>query len=208
MDPASRQRAFEPFFTTKEVGKGTGLGLSTCYGIVRQAGGAIFIDSTPGVGTTVRIHLPRVQQDCDPSSTRRPLPPRLGWETILVVEDNPNVRRAIVTTLSSAGYRVMAAANGAEGVAVAGAEPGDIQLLVSDVVMPGLDGQALAKELVAVRPKIRTLFVSGYSNEVISHHGVLASGIELLRKPFTGDVLLSKVREVLDASEQGSRRSA
>jgi signal transduction histidine kinase/FixJ family two-component response regulator len=198
MDAATRQRAFEPFFTTKEVGKGTGLGLATCHGIVRQAGGGICIDSVPGHGTAVRIHLPRVRQNPDPPGSPRAASARAGSETILVVEDDPQVRQVLVRTLQSAGYCVIEAGSGEDGVAAALAEPGEIHLLVTDVVMHGLDGSALAKKVHATRPETRALFVSGYSNEVISHRGVLGGGIELLTKPFTENELLGKVRSVLD----------
>jgi signal transduction histidine kinase len=198
MDPATRQRAFEPFFTTKEVGKGTGLGLATSHGIVRQAGGSIFIDSALGRGTAVRIRLPRVQQTPESPASVQGVSALAGSETILVVEDDPGVRDVVVRTLRSAGYRVLEASSGGEGVAVAMAEPREIHLLVTDVVMPGLDGLALAKRVRVMRRETRALFVSGYSNEVISHHGILSEGVELLTKPFTEEQLLGKVRNVLD----------
>jgi|HubBroStandDraft_1064217.scaffolds.fasta_scaffold00734_3 signal transduction histidine kinase/ActR/RegA family two-component response regulator len=201
MDAATQQRAFEPFFTTKDVGNGTGLGLATCHGIVRQAGGVITIESVPGRGTAVRIHLPRVRQSPEPPATPRSALAPSGTETILVVEDDPHVRQIVARTLTSAGYRVVEAGSGADGVAAAQAEPGEVHLLVTDVVMAGMDGSALAKRIGAIRPNTRTLFVSGYSNEVVSHRGVLAQGVQLLAKPFTEADLLAKVRYVLDQGE-------
>ena len=206
MDSATRERAFDPFFTTKEVGKGTGLGLATCHGIVHQAGGVIAIESASGRGTAVRIQLPRVRGSPKAKSSARPSPARNGLETLLVVEDDPHVREVVVRTLKSAGYRVIEASSGADGLAASQAEPGEIHLLVTDVVMPGLDGSALSKRLCALRPRVRTLFVSGYSNEVISHRGALGEGVELLRKPFTEAELLGKVRSVLDAGVESDRR--
>jgi signal transduction histidine kinase/ActR/RegA family two-component response regulator len=202
MDEDTRRRVFEPFFTTKETGKGTGLGLATCHGIVHQAGGTITVDSAPGQGTTFRISLPR---DGSAPIAATPVPPRAlrpGSETILVAEDDPHVRRVIAHTLGGGGYRVIEAASAPEAISLAGAEPGQVHLLVSDVIMPELDGRALADQLRAARPGLRALFVSGYSNEVISSRGVLDQGLRLLRKPFTSDELLAKVRAVLDAPER------
>jgi len=202
MDEATRLRAFDPFFTTKETGKGTGLGLATCYGIVRQAGGLIVLESAPGRGTVARIRLPRVREKPQATVPHQAKPSREGSETVLIAEDDAQVRRLMVSALSEAGYRVIEADSGPDAIAKA-AGAAEIHLLVSDVIMPGLDGRTLSDRLIADRPRMRTLFVSGYSNEVISKRRVLDDGVQLLRKPFAPDDLRAKVRAVLDATELG-----
>jgi len=154
----------------------------------------------------VRIQLPRVRGSPKAKSSLRASPVRSGSETLLVVEDDPHVREVVVRTLKAAGYRVIEASSGSDGLAASQAEPGEIHLLVTDVVMPGLDGSTLSKRLCAQRPRVRTLFVSGYSNEAISHRGALGEGVELLRKPFTEAELLGKVRTVLDAGVESDRQ--
>ncbi len=198
MPESVRKRAFDPFFTTKPSGRGTGLGLASSYGIIRQAGGTVALESAPGSGTSVRIHLPRVRQGADPVLTAAPAVSVGGSETILIVEDDALVRRVIAEPLREAGYRVLEAASGQAALTAANSA-GEIQLLISDVVMPNIDGLTLSNELRSKRPRLRTLFVSGYSNEMISNHGVLAAGIELLRKPFSTNALLARARAVLDA---------
>jgi signal transduction histidine kinase len=199
MDEATRQRAFEPFFTTKEPGKGTGLGLATCHGVVSQAQGAIVAHSAVGEGTTFSIYLPRVwdlPREVPAAAVART---GGGTETVLVVEDDAQVRQVVVRTLTAAGYRVIEAMSGQQALALTGSETVDIHLLVSDIVMGGLDGRALADRVRHARAQMRVLYISGYSNEVISKRGVLEEGIQFLRKPFTGDELLGRVRAVLDA---------
>jgi signal transduction histidine kinase/ActR/RegA family two-component response regulator len=200
MDEATRGRLFEPFFTTKPVGRGTGLGLASCHGIVSQAKGTITVDTAPGAGTTVSIHLPIVEAAPGPDAPGSRPAPRGGDETVLVVEDDVLVRRLETRLLTGAGYRVLDATGGEHALAVADREAGPIHLLVTDVVMPDIDGRALAERLQTRRPDLRVLFLSGYSHEVISQRGSLDAGIQLLRKPFEADDLLAKVRGILDAN--------
>ena len=193
--------AFEPFFTTKEQGKGTGLGLATAYGIVAQSDGFITIESAPGLGTTFRIHFPRVAGRASVSSSgnRQRVSPR-GAETILLVEDEPGVRRLSRTILESLGYHVLEAASGEKALEVARAHVGEIHLVATDVIMPGMSGRVLWDRLRPLRPRTRVLFVSGYTDDAIAPHGVLESGTAFLQKPFTPHGLAEKVREALDAS--------
>ena len=199
MVPEVRAHLFEPFFTTKGKGKGTGLGLATVYGIVEQAGGYVHVESEPGKGSTFELSLPRSTARAAGDGPRAPPRHQIrGTETILVAEDDPLVRGVIVRAVGAAGYRVLEAQGGREALARAAAEPGPIHLAISDVVMPGMNGRELVERLRLLRPDIRVLFVSGYSDEVVSHHGVLDSGVELLPKPFTPAALLEQVRRVLD----------
>ena len=198
MDEATRSRAFDPFFTTKEPGKGTGLGLSTVYGIVKQSGGSVWLDSVPGAGTTVRVYLPQVSEH--PESEQAVLTgaaaPVQG-ATVLVVEDEQLVRDLVRRTLRRAGYTVLVAENGEAALAVSRANLGPIDLVVTDVVMPRMNGNDMASRLQLERPGIRVLFVSGYANDVLGLRGGLESGTEYLQKPFTPSVLLDRVRELL-----------
>jgi two-component system cell cycle sensor histidine kinase/response regulator CckA len=199
MDRATLERIFEPFFTTKPMGYGTGLGLSTVYGIVRQSGGHITVYSEPGRGTTFKVYLPSVRRPLTaehPAPTEGTLP--TGTETILVCEDDADVRSLAVRVLTEAGYTVLATGTGTEALQRAAAHAGDIDLLLTDVIIPDMDGRRLAERLLAARPGIRTLFMSGYSANIIAHQGLLDADIELLEKPFTRREVLSRVREVLD----------
>jgi two-component system cell cycle sensor histidine kinase/response regulator CckA len=199
MDRKTLQRIFEPFFTTKGIGKGTGLGLATAYGIVRQAGGYIAVYSEPGVGTTFRVHLPVTARPLDVSgSARQTAAPPSGTEVILVCEDESTVRKLTVTMLTQAGYSVIEAADGRDALRAASASPEGIELLVTDVIMPEMDGRALSQALTARIPSLKTLFCSGYTADVISHHGVLDPRAEFLEKPFTRRQLLDRVRRILD----------
>lgn len=199
MDAQTQSRIFEPFFTTKEPDQGTGLGLSTVYGIVKQSGGHIRVDSEPGRGTTFDIYVPR-----DPTATvhDEPTTPALaptgGTETILVVEDDEAVRELAVRILRTAGYTVLEAPSGELAVAECEHHHGVIHLLLTDVVMPKMDGQALATRLAPIRPKMRVLFMSGYSDTAIEQHGELRAGARLLPKPFTVESLTRQVRDTLD----------
>jgi signal transduction histidine kinase/CheY-like chemotaxis protein len=201
MDAEIKARAFDPFFTTKPPGRGTGLGLSTVYGIVKQSEGYIWVDSEPGRGTRVRIYLPRVDEPVE-QEVRRPARAAAGpggSETLLLVEDEEGVRDVIGEWLASHGYTVLAAANGTEALALAGADGRRIDLLIADVVMPQLGGPALAERLLQARPGLRVIYVSGYADEAIGDPRVLAAGSAFLQKPFALDTLLRKVREILDA---------
>jgi PAS domain S-box-containing protein len=199
LSPEVEAHLFEPFFTTKPVGKGTGLGLPTVHGIVTQAGGHIQVESHAGHGTTFQVSLPWVDGPAEAgaalASPRQPG----GNETILVIEDDPHVRQAAVRALGSAGYRVLLAANGDEAlVLVASLPAGTLRLVVSDVVMPGLDGRAVVDELRRRHGPLRALFVSGYPRDVLGDGGMVEGSIQLLQKPFTGELLRTRVRAVLD----------
>ena len=201
MSPEIKSHIFEPFFTTKEPGTGTGLGLATVYGIVKQSGGHIWVYSEPGLGTTVRIYLPRA---CTPAAAQVEQAPnsatRLrGKETILVVEDEDVVRRVTCTMLGKRGYRILVASNGEEALELATQYQGPIDLLLSDVVMPQMSGRELANRLRPLRPNARVLFVSGYIGDAVVHHGVVGAEVPFLQKPFTSESLARRVREVLDA---------
>jgi len=199
MDERTRARIFEPFYTTKEPGKGTGLGLSTAYGIVKQSGGFIFVESEPGKGTTFTIYLPQVADPGAPVA-RPPEPARApaGAETILLAEDEAPVRTLAQRCLEEMGYRVLAASRADEAQRMAEHHAGPIHLLLTDVVMPGGSGPELAERLAARHPEMRVLYMSGYTDDAIVHRGVIAPGIELLEKPFTPATLTRRVRDVLD----------
>lgn len=200
MDEETLSQIFDPFFTTKEHGKGTGLGLATVYGIVKQSEGNIWVYSEPGRGTTFKIYLPRVEGVEDHSEQRLfSYDALLGTETILLVEDDESLRRMIGKTLEDSGYAVLEASHGSQAVTIAEGYAGPIALMVTDVVMPGLSGRKLAELMAAARPEMKTLFISGYTENAISNHGVLEPGINFLQKPFTPMTLLQKVRDALDA---------
>jgi PAS domain S-box-containing protein len=189
-------RIFEPFFTTKQPGKGTGLGLAMVYGIVRQAGGYVWVDSEPGSGTSFRIYLPRIDESPAVDAREAPMPER-GWETILLVEDDDSLRAIAREVLEEHGYRVLEARGPDEAIEIARRHAEPIHLLVTDVVMPGMNGRALAETLVAASPALRTLYMSGYTDDAIAHSGVLESGTLLLEKPFRTVTLLARVRAAL-----------
>jgi CheY-like chemotaxis protein len=197
MDAQTQARIFEPFFTTKEPGKGTGLGLATVYGIVKQSGGFIWVYSEPGHGTTFKIYLPRVDELVVPVAA---LAQQLvgGSETVLVVEDVAAVRTVACEMLARHGYRVLEAPDGDTALRLAAKHQGQIHLLLTDVVMPDVSGRELADQLAALRPGLRVLFMSGYTDDAVVRHGVLQEGIAYLQKPFTPDTLARKVRRVLD----------
>jgi two-component system NtrC family sensor kinase len=192
-------RAFEPFFTTKDAGQGTGLGLSQVYGFVKQTGGHVKIYSEVGEGTTVRIYLPRLLSGTPEEDAPPPIvPANSAGECILLVEDDDEVRSYIAETLRSANYRIIEAGNGEKALEAVNAHDGAIDLLLTDVVMPGMNGRRLAEEVKNRRPHLKVLFMTGYSRNAIVHHGRLDPGVELLQKPITGDQLAAKIRSVLD----------
>jgi signal transduction histidine kinase len=198
MDEELQQKIFEPFFTTKEVGRGTGLGLSIAHGIVQQHGGAIRVYSRPGIGTTFKIFLPLVAGSAASAAAPEAAPAVGGDERILIVEDEAQVRRVVRSILAKAGYTVVEAGDGAEALELLERQAQPFQLLVSDVIMPRLNGSELRTAVSARFPALRVLFVSGYTPEVIRRRGLLAEGDELLMKPFTAAELLGRVRVVLD----------
>lgn len=198
MDSDTRERAFEPFFTTKPEGKGTGLGLATVYGIARQNDGFVGLDSELGRGTAVRVYLPRSRQAPQPRVAAMDAASSLrGQETVLVVEDEAPLREVAASVLEELGYRVLRAPGAAEAIALSASHAGEIDVLLTDVVMPGMSGRRLADELRSSRPGIRVIFTSGYAADMISHRGVLEAGTHFLEKPFTRESLGRKLREVL-----------
>jgi CheY-like chemotaxis protein len=200
MDATTLSHVFEPFFTTKDVGKGTGLGLSTVYGVVKQSGGHITAYSEPGVGTTFKIYLPRVEDLPERASAATgPARQERGTETILVVEDEDAVRRLVCQSLEAHGYTTLPAAGAREALRLCEKHKGEIHLMLTDVVMPQSGGRELAQTAAALRPSMKVLFMSGYTDDAIVRHGVLEAGAAFLQKPFTPAGLARRVREVLDA---------
>jgi PAS domain S-box-containing protein len=200
MTPEVRAHLFEPFYTTKEQGKGTGLGLATVYGIVKQAGGHVHVESMPGQGTTIGVCFPRAHSNPKAATPAEVSLASTGTERVLVVEDDPQVRAVTVRTLRAAGYEVLSSTGAQGALDLSEEEFGGIRLLITDVVMPGLNGHALAEEMRRRHPGLRVLYLSGYTHDIIAARGVIAAGIELLPKPFTGPTLLARVRTILDAS--------
>ncbi|HVN06948.1 MAG TPA: response regulator [Bryobacteraceae bacterium] len=199
MDSETIAHVFEPFFTTKAPGKGTGLGLATAYGIVKQSGGAISIYSEPSRGTTVKIHLP-AGAPRPAVAAEKPAGATLGGnETILVLEDEARVRRLICEVLTGRGYHVLEAVRGADAIRMANEHDGRIHMLLTDVVMPGMSGPQALEQIRARHPAMKVLFMSGYTDEAMAHHGILTSGAPFLQKPFLPDALARKVREVLNS---------
>jgi two-component system cell cycle sensor histidine kinase/response regulator CckA len=199
MTPETQAQIFEPFFTTKAPGQGTGLGLATVYGIVKQSGGHIWVYSEPGRGTTFKIYLPRLEEAVDPSVARlvRPEPAR-GHETILLVEDELAVRTLVRDVLLAHGYTVLEARHGRDALRISERHSGPIHLMLTDVVMPEMSGRELAKRLVTLRPTMPVIYMSGYTDTAVVHHGVLDPGTTFLQKPFTPDALVRKIQQVLD----------
>ena len=198
MNAETRRRIFEPFFTTKERGKGTGLGLATVYGTVKQVGGDIWVYSEPGKGTTLKMYFPRADDRApEAGAPEAKSPGARAAETILVVEDEKAVRDLTVRILKKLGYTVLVAAGGEEAVALATSYAGTISLLMTDVVMPNMSGRQVADELLASRPGLKILYLSGYTDGTVVHHGVLESGMDFLPKPFSREILANKIREIL-----------
>jgi two-component system cell cycle sensor histidine kinase/response regulator CckA len=205
MSPETAAHIFEPFFTTKGGARGTGLGLSTTYGIVKQSGGYIWVFSEPQNGTTFKVYLPRVDECADPATAvRLKTAPQRGTETNLLVEDEEAVRDLTETVLSSYGYRVIVTRDPehAQSIVATGLP---INLVLTDVVMPSMSGRELARKLMTKIPNLRVLYMSGYTDDIVSSGGILETGLAFLQKPFTPGVLAQKVLEVLDAANSEQR---
>src|SRR3984893_17263551 len=210
IDPEIQSQIFEPFFTTKDRDKGTGLGLATVYGVVKQSGGYIAVDSEKGKGASFSVSLPRLEQplpDSVPSPAAVPVNTR-GTETILLVEDADPLRKLAEMFLKESGYHILSAPDGQQALQTARQHPGPIHLLLTDVVMPGMNGRVLGERLASSQPKMKVLYMSGYTDSFIAGHGVLEQGTHLLHKPFTQETLTRKVREVLDGGDSASKESA
>jgi len=199
MDKETVENIFDPFFTTKETGKGTGLGLATVYGIVKQNNGFINVYSEPGQGTAFNIYLPRHADLTCPAREQAPEPLRYGSETILLVEDEPEILEVVHMMLRNLGYAVIAAQTAQDAVRLAGEHPGRIHLLITDVIMPDMNGRELAQKLTALLPNLACMYMSGYTADVIARRGVLDNGVLFIQKPFSAQVLAVKVREALDS---------
>jgi CheY-like chemotaxis protein len=207
MDAVTQASIFEPFFTTKAPGKGTGLGLATVYAVVQQAGGGIYVYSEPGRGSIFKVYLPRIEAEADAAAATAPSahagtqPPAQG--TILLVEDEAGVRSFAVQVLEDAGYRVVEAASGEDAVAITGSLDAQVDLLLTDVVMTGINGRVLAERLRALYPGLRILYMSGYTDDIVVRTGVTTEGAAFLAKPFTPETLLDRVRTMLAAGAAG-----
>ena len=200
MPPEIMEKVFEPFFTTKEKGTGTGLGLATVYGIVKQHKGLIYVYSELGSGTTFKVYFPEVKDAAEEIEVRKKPVMVSGTETVLVVDDEPSIRKLIVDTLRPLGYKMIEAGNGDEAIAAFKENDGKIDLLLTDVIMPGMSGRVLAETLVAKLPDLNVLYMSGYTDNVIAQQGVLDEGISFINKPLVPSMLSKKVREVLDSN--------
>jgi len=199
----TRSHIFEPFFTTKEVGKGTGLGLATVYGIVKQSGGYIWVYSEPGQGTTFKIYLPAVERETVQGKKEQTSADDLtGSETILIAEDDDALRNLAREILQQQGYRILEAENGIEALRISEEHGGQIHLMITDVVMPKMGGKEVADRLQPLYPQMKVIYMSGYTDNSIAHHGILAPGLNFLEKPFTPEGLARKVRKVLDKKQE------
>ncbi len=200
MSPEVKENIFDPFFTTKEIGRGTGLGLSMVYGIVKQHRGHIWVNSDVGKGTTFKIYLPAVQEEVEMKEQNRKEDGEMpgGTETVMVCDDDPSILRLIVYVLKFLGYHLLQASSGEEALKVSHDFAGNIDLLLTDVVMPGINGKDLANAFLTAHPETKVIFISGYTDDVIARHGILEPGMEFLQKPLTPDILARKVRDVLD----------
>jgi two-component system cell cycle sensor histidine kinase/response regulator CckA len=199
IDKEIQSRIFEPFFSTKEAGKGTGLGLSTVFGIVKQSAGSIGVYSELGHGTTFKIYFPRYEEAPVVIQEEKAEPLRGGSETLLLVDDAAPLRELTRQLLEDCGYTVLDSGNPAEAIRIAGQHNGPLPLVITDVIMPGLSGPALAKRLTAARPETRVLYTSGYADDAVVKHGMIGPNCAFLEKPFTRDDLVRKVRDLLDS---------
>jgi two-component system cell cycle sensor histidine kinase/response regulator CckA len=207
MDESTKAHAFEPFFTTKAPGRGTGLGLSTVFGIVRQSGGSVDMYSSPGKGTSAKVYLPRVDQTAAVETERRGVRALKGTETILIAEDDEMVRSLVKETLVRHGYTVLDAAGAVDAEKISEIYRGDIDLLITDVVMPKVNGRDLATRLAKRRPSLKVLYMSGYTDGAVVNNGILQKEVAFLQKPFTPTALAEKVREVLESCGGRTRRA-
>jgi two-component system cell cycle sensor histidine kinase/response regulator CckA len=202
MTPEIRARIFDPFFTTKGPTKGTGLGLSTVFGIVQQAAGFISVDSEPGAGSTFTVYLPQTVNEHAPMALRSALPIGTGTETILLVEDDHSIRALGARGLRRYGYTLLLARHALDAVKVADGHRGKIDLLLTDIVMPGVNGRTLAEQLVRSNKDLKVLYTSGYTDSIATLQAVRASAAEFIQKPYSADALARKVRSVLDADKR------
>jgi len=203
-----QQKIFDPFFTTKPEGAGTGLGLSTVYGIVRQSGGWIKVESQPGMGATFQIGLPLLAEfDSQALSVKLPVTQLQGSETVLVVEDQDEVRKLVLAILAKYQYRTLEASSGGEALSMVENHSGPIHLMLTDLIMPGMTGKQSADQLRLVRPELKVLYMSGYTDDVISRRGLLDAGIDYIAKPFTPEGLAQKIRIVLGRGAAASAAS-
>jgi two-component system cell cycle sensor histidine kinase/response regulator CckA len=199
MDEATKARMFEPFFTSKDKGKGTGLGLSTVYGVISQAGGDIDVESEPGEGSRFRIYFPMAEGEVEEPPPLPNVATPVGLETVLLVEDEPGVRALVEAVLKKLGYKVLVADCGEAALGIWEDYPGTIDILLTDVIMPRMGGGELAHQLREINPGLKILFMSGYTDDMIASHGILAGETQLIQKPFTAEALGRKLRSVLDA---------
>jgi CheY-like chemotaxis protein len=207
MSDKVKSRIFEPFFTTKEIGKGTGLGLSTVYGIIKQSGGYIWVYSEVGIGSTFKVYLPAVDAPAEIPAATTQQPARRGSETVLLVEDEDGVRALMRQVLHKHGYNVLESRHGGEALLMCERHSGKIDVLLTDVVLEQMSGRELAERLIKVRPEMKVLYVSGYADDAIVHHGELNAGVAFLQKPFTTEALARKIRYVLDGAARGAVQS-
>ena len=199
MDRETQSHLFEPFFTTRDIDKGTGLGLSIVYGVVKQSGGFIWVDSEPGQGATFRIYLPRIEEkETIPSATGSYSKNNRGSEKILPVEDEEGAREAISHFLRAQGYDVLESRSPSAAIAVAKQRRGPIQLLITDIIMPKINGRELARQLAAIRPEMSVRYISGYTDRALADGTTIDSNLDYLQKPFAFDVLGRKLREILE----------
>jgi len=208
MDGETQARVFEPFFTTKQPGQGTGLGLSMVYGVVKQSGGYIWVYSEPSMGATFKIYLPRVMDPADETATVVSGSSPRGKETILFAEDEESVREIVSGFLESKGYQVLAADDGACAMQIAKTHKGEIDLLLTDVVMPKKGGRELAEDLRKTLPSLKVLFISGYTGDFAVRNAILESGAVFLQKPFSMQSLAKKIREVLDGASVAASQTS